>query len=69
MLNQIPQFFLTLLAQGSGAAPPAPKMGPGAPPPGLEVPVDNFTWVLAIAAIAIAVIYFYKLRKVSKLSN
>jgi hypothetical protein len=69
MLNQIPQFFLILIAQGSGAGPPTPKMGPPSPPVGDLVPIDSSIWVLAIAAIAIAAYYSYRSSKTSKLSN
>jgi hypothetical protein len=67
MLNQIPQFFLILIAQGSGAGPPVPKSGPPGLPP--EVPLDSSIWILGLAAIAIAAYYFYISSKASKLSN
>jgi hypothetical protein len=69
MLNQIPQLFLILLAQGSGTAPPPPKMDGPSPPVGDLVPIDSSIWVLALAAIAIGVYYFYSIRKAYKLSN
>ncbi|WP_148311328.1 hypothetical protein [Nonlabens marinus] len=58
MLTTITSNYLLILSQGSGAAPPPPKMGP-APPVGDLVPIDGSIWVLIIAALGIIVYHSF----------
>jgi len=53
---------MAILLQGSGSAPPVPKMGPP-PPVGDQVPLDENIWVLIVAALAVGVWYLYTNRK------
>jgi hypothetical protein len=72
MLNQIPQFFLILIAFEEPDPPcgaeGAPPCGP-APPNGDQLPIDSATWVLIVAALLIAGYHFYKIWKSSRITD
>jgi len=62
MLIQIYITVMAIFLQGSGSAPPVPKMGP-APPVGDQVPIDENIWVLFVTALGVAVWYFYSIHR------